>query len=377
MVAARRAIRSRIDVRFSQSQLRWTGPCADEIMHVRSVTTALALMLIGGSILGTIACSKQSDAVVPAPVEQDSSHACVVQVEGLRRWLSHVASEGDVPAEVVPIPGSDRYADRTLPDVPLVALEEAPVPLPVVAIVSLHHGVARFGDTSGPSSDRKALDTVMTKMNESHLSPGFGFDSTYVQPLVLFVGAEERWSDLSALIDAAARHGITEAYFAFAVKSTATPPRSTTEAKRIVDISIDQTLMPWQREVKAARELEIANPSCPRIAQPFANEAHDSRASDAQRTEFMNVAADVVLGCACHVDVESVKALAWTRYGRQWGPATANFELQIAVRKPDGANALRASLEELGAPASSTWTEISARVVDASRRKARVFVTSK
>jgi hypothetical protein len=263
---------------------------------------------------------------------------------------------------------------------PLVPLDEPATSLPPIAIVSLDHGAARFGDTTASAGDRRAMDDVMERVNKSSLSPGFGSGRhggwSYTQPLVLFVSAEEPWSDVTMVLEAAARHGFTTAYLPFSVKSKATPPGASPAAKRILEISVDQALMPWQRDDAAANALAQANPACPRVAQPFAAESHDSTMSAAQLTAFMDHAADEALGCGCNVDIEAIKALAWTRFGRQWGPPTVSYQLQIAPSTPVNKGQSQPP-QELSGAASSTWREMSPQVMDAARQKVRVRVTAR
>ncbi len=327
-----------------------------------------------GYALAVAACVVLPGCKRSADAKADPRAACAAEAGAVRNWLVAVAAEGVVHADVVPVHGQDRYRDRPLPTFALASVDERPAPTPPVALVALEGRRARFADATATTTDA-GLDDIMKSVNATGLSPGFGFGgqgrSHFTKPLVVFVGAEERWSDVVALVHAAARGGVTVVFFAFAAPTTVAPLRDTPSTKRILALASDPDEMPWKRDVAAAAELARANPTCPSVVRAFAREADSSSAMEAQRDEFMAKAADEIVACECRADTDAVKAVAWTRFGRQWGAPTKSYGLEIVGR--DGPiHDNRPATAELRAPAGATWREVSSRVVELSRQKAVV-----
>ncbi|MBX3191133.1 MAG: hypothetical protein KF819_29320 [Labilithrix sp.] len=300
---------------------------------------------------------------------------CAARVGELRLWLHVLAQEGEVrPESVGPEPSTERYVDRPLPRVALVQLREAPSPLPAIAFVSLGGSTVRFGDSSASIDDRDAVDRLMKRAGASALTPTFGFGRPdafmFHQPVVLFVAAEARWSEVTTLVDRATRAGFTSAYFVFAVKSgVPAPPPS----PRIVAIASDPREVPYAREQAAARELARLNPACPGVGAPLLEAPRWS--GDAHRAAFVARAADEVAACNCRVDLAAIKTFAWVRFGRHWGSLTVSHEIEITnADRDDGSRLPRA--EEVAAPADKPWSETHAFVLDAANRKARVILAT-
>ena len=304
---------------------------------------------------------------------------CAADVDSLRTWLRVVVEEDEVRPELIVSPDDPhRYLDRPLPPVQLVRVDEHAVPLPMLAIVSLDHATARFGDASGAVEDVRALDDVVGRAAASILSPSGGVCGlgrcAFFHPVVLLVGEAERWAHVTALVEALAKVGFLEVDFAFEVRSAAEPPASGPALARAIEIASDSHEMPWRRELAAGRELELANPSCSQVARPLQEAASTTTNPLARRMELVERAADAVEACGCRVDMDAIQAFVWTRYGRHRGTTTATHELRIVSR--DRAKDADEVVHELSAPATATWRDVHARVIAASSWPGPVFVAA-
>lgn len=326
---------------------------------------AIALFVM----LGLCGC-KATNASKSAPGAE-----CGAEVAALETWLSAVAAEGITSADMFPGPDGYHLRDRALPAMALATVDERPAPPPPIAIVALENARARFGDAVAPASEAPRLDDLMKRVSASGLAQGIRTGrhggSHFSMPLVIFIAAEEKWSNVVALVDAATRGGVTHVFFTFAAKSGVSPLGDGPSAKRIVAVASDPDEMPWKRDVAAVAELARANPSCPAVARAFATEANDTIATNAQLDDFIAHAARDVAACQCHADIEAVKAVAWTRFGRHWGAPIKAYKLDVVGQRGPIKGNPPAS-DELALPPDAVWREVAPRLVALSQRKAIV-----
>jgi hypothetical protein len=338
-------------------------PELEETLKTNLYSAACVALLIAG-------CRKKP-VVEERPVIVDERPPCDREARGLRDWLGVLLEEGDVGAETIPDPADEHhYLDRPLPRVTLAPTDERPSPPPSVAMITLDHGKIAHDDLVEDIQNVEAPGKVVKLATASVLSPTFGGGgaggSWLNHPILLYVGEREPWSDVVAAVEALRKAGFTTVYFPLAATSRAAPPSlESPVAKRILAIETDAKTMPWRRDVAAASEMRRANSNCPGVAAAFEKQADNSTAMDAQRKDFVAHAADAFLGCSCHGDVSAIRAFAWTRFGRHWGPTSVTYEIELGSHADDGE-----PHETLSGPKNASWRDMSREVVELSRRDA-------
>lgn len=339
----------------------------------------LVRVLVGAGcavvLFATSGCKKSK--VDASSGEEATGESCAAKSEELRAWLRALEQDGSVTSDVSPGGGDgERYFDQAWPR-PSLQLAHvkgiAPSPTPRAAMVHLTQATARFADVVGALDDQEGLSHVMDSATRSGLSWAGGFGSLgyfyVINPLVLVIDQEESWANVIKLVRAAAQHGFAQAYFLVAVDSHVASAPSSPVAKQMIRIAAHPTEMPYKRDVQTAQELTRQLPHCPNIARPIRAEANSNIEAEEQRKAFMESAANDYLACGCHADPDVIRAFAWTRLGRHWGPVTAAFELEIVSPKAneEAAKAGR-HVVRLTASPTSPWREASRVVIDAATR---------
>lgn len=331
---------------------------------------------VGFVALGLVAGCRKTTVVEQQPVAVEQRPAVVTEplpcdreAGELRDWLAIVLAEGDVSAEIIPDPADEHhYLDRPRPRVVLAPTNERPSPSPTLAMLTLDNGKIAHDDLSESMQNVELPGKVVKLASRSVLSPTFGGGgvggSWISHPVILYVGDREPWSEVVAAVEALRKASFTSVSFPLAATSrAAAPPFESPVAKRILALQSDAKAMPWRRDVAAVEQMRAANVNCPNIAKAFEKEAHDSVAMDAQRTDFMAHAADAFLDCACHGDESAIRAFAWTRFGRHWGPTTVSYELELSTPPED-------ARESISGAKDAPWHEMSREVMELARRDA-------
>lgn len=139
----------------------------------------------------------------------------------------------------------------------------------------------------------------------------------------------------------------------------------------MVAIASDAKEMPWKIYIAEAKELAARNASCPAVASPFASDAGNSTAIDVQLKEFMKEAPAAVRACGCRADLDAIRALAWVRFGRHWGPTTVSYELALPSSHTWRGDS-DAGVETISSAADTPWKDMTEAVIAAAKSKARV-----
>lgn len=185
----------------------------------------------------------------------------------------------------------------------------------------------------------------------------------FFQPVDLFIAESVAWGNVSRVVEALGRAGYGLLKLVFAVVGRASPPPESEALRRFVAIGTSQDEMPWQRLLHAAQTLEDRHPRCARITNPVRAQPSDSAIIEAQRKDFVARAAGLARECGCEsVDLREVKAFAWTRFGRQWGPLTTTVSIENARADDERSRARAISL-----PAATPWREAYRHVLDAAK----------
>ena len=324
-------------------------------MGATSTNGLLAALLVVG-----LAGCETKPTKVSRPTDANPPNRCEAHVTELRGWLRTLAEEGDVRPELVRA-ADDRSTGRRFPSITVVRLEERPSPLPVAAFVELEGAVARFADVRGRANDPAALARVFRAAVESGYSsrPSNGSGRAR-HPVVLAVSPRETWKDVVSVVEAGRRAGFRQALFVFEVPTHASAPAPAGAAARIRALATDPVEMPWKRDVAIAGELARANPRCPAIAKPFEAPAGDSAVMEAQLTAFLAEVPGAVTACRCDADLDAIRAFAWARFGRHWGPPTVTHTLELAAEGEASARVAQ--------PAGSPWSTAHAAVLEAAKR---------
>jgi len=340
----------------------------------------LGTALEGGCGRGALVEPPRVEVQTVAPrkvvAETETETACARDVGELRTWLGVLLEEGEVNAEIIPDPADDHhYLDRPMPLVTLAPSEEPPAPRPVVAILTLSSGKLAHDDLVEEVRHVHAPGKVVKRVSGSILSPMFsggGVGRMWVShPVLLFVGERERWSDVVAVVDAVTKAGFTTVHFPLAAASRASAPSfESPVAKRILAQAMDAMTMPWKRDVAIAEEMARANPECPGVASAFEKVAGGSIEMDAQRADFAQHAADAFSRCSCRGDLSAIRAFAWARFGRHWGPTSVTHAVEVGPPPEPGEQ-----VEVVSGPKNATWREMSRRVVEVSRTDAGAETT--
>jgi hypothetical protein len=318
------------------------------------------------ALLATAACtaSKARPHVVePRPRAVETP--CRASIDELDAWLRTLEAEQEVRSLLVPKPGDDgRLLDRALPAVSLVRLEAPSAPIPANGALVLSPRKLTFIDESADITNAAALTALLRHDHLQESSPGFGGGgggrSYFVRPIALFIEENVRWTDVVRVFAALGREGFGPLDLVFAAQTRTSPPPDSESLRRFVAIATSQDEMPWEQKVHAARTLEELHPRCPRLADPVRATPDSSAEIAEQSTDFVARAATLARECDCGaVDVRAVKAFAWTRFGRHWGPLTTSVSVDNA-RAEEIAGA-----RGVGLPANMPWREAYRPVLDA------------
>ena len=339
----------------------------------RSSAGAAVLATFAFAFASNVGCEARPAKPSAAPAASASASArpapCEARVTELRSFLRTLAAEGEVHAELVRT-SEDRSVDRRFPTVAVPKLEQRPAPLPTAAFVELGDGALRFADVRGRAVDAAARATVLRAAVESGFSlrPSNGSGRPR-HPLVLAVAANERWRDVVSVVESARGAGFRQVLFVFEVPTHASAPKDEGVAARIRALASDPSAMPWKRDVAIAGELARANPRCPAIASPFQPEAPGSAEKQAQLEDFLAHVPESVFACGCNADLEAIRAFAWARHGRQWGPPTVTHAIELSTGPDDPA-------ERLAQPAETPWSRAVPAIVEAAKRARPVALAS-
>jgi hypothetical protein len=333
--------------------------------RVIAISTLLSRIAIG-------ACAAQKALRVPAapePVRHEVAAPCPASLDDLDAWLHALERDREVEPLSVPKPGDEfRYLDRALPTMSLVKLDASSCPLTTGGALVLTSRRLALADTSADVGDPAAVAALLGRKDLRGLSPRVGGGghggSFWVQPLGLFIEESVRWVDVAHVLEALGRAGYGPINVVFSTATGhASPPPESEALRRFVAIATSQDEMPWERLVRAARTLEEMHPRCPALADPVRAVPADSTDIEVQRAEFVSQAASLARGCGCDaVDIPSVKAFAWTRFGREWGPLTT-FVSVDNVREGDSLGHAQA----IALPAGTPWREAYRAVLDAAK----------
>jgi hypothetical protein len=306
---------------------------------------------------------------VPAPTQHEVETPCPGSLDELDTWLHALERDGEVEPLIVPKPGDEfRFLDRPLPAMSLVTLDAGSVPLVTGGAVFLASRRLTFADTSADVGNPAAVAALLSREDLETLSPGFGSGgqggSFWVRPIGLFIEESVRWIDVAHVLEALGHAGYGPIALVFGAPAAhASPPPDSETLRRFVAIATSQDEMPWERLVRAARTLEERHPLCPALADPVRAVPSDSTEIEAQRKEFVARALGLARGCDCSaIDIAAVKAFAWTRFGREWGPLTTIVSIDN-VREGESPGRART----IALPAASPWREAYRAVVDAAK----------
>jgi hypothetical protein len=314
---------------------------------MRSGFRCAALAVVGLALM--MGCSKKEDP------------QCAAQVAGLRAWVADLDKEGGgFYGEFPPVRGKlvsvDDRADLT---------EDAPS-LTINGGIVLVNGSPVGNTRSQPNlveglrDDRRQRRELWEQTHPGQAAP----DSPSL--LALFAATDE-WTPIATTLDAAARAGYSRVTFVFDAKTKLSPPPATPVSVALLELEHGEKVDPSQkarilaesraRETPAGRAFH----SCPEIGEklsPLGEMAIDARD---KQLELDRRVPDGILACGCKVDMNEVKAVFWSQYGRFGGTPKAGDLVTLAPH--DGA----AGVTELAAPSSQSWADVAPRVIAASR----------
>jgi hypothetical protein len=305
---------------------------------------------------------------VAIPVVRRSSEdkaRCHEEATALAQWMQQLDAEGGGGGEL-PLPKGTT----------LVALDERAgggADGPLLAFAG--DGVLLDGSASGslhnPDDAAKELSLALAKKADfwKQMHPG----KTFASP-ALTVGIDQKapWSQVATLLDVAAHAGVTQVWFAFdGITKLAAPPE--TDVSRALRKTLSGEAVDPSQTARTAGEhdspIRHVYASCEQVGQalePLGQESFDPAQKNAA---FLKAIPSGIEQCGCKVDMNEVKAMQWARYDRYGGTPKVFRELSIAPRGASDASPLTA-------PPAEPWAQAHKRVLEASRRGAKVFLAS-
>lgn len=292
---------------------------------------------------------------------QAEKDRCAAEVKELREWMRDVAAEG-YGSEAARGP-----APQKKPVALAVVEEREPVSAVVAGPTLVLDGTAMYldgtpaGDTSKPLEAAARLRRVRLEKASLWTKGHPGKTSADDTAFVAAFARTDRWSEVAAALDDAARAGYVRAGFVFEVRTKAPPPPDSAASRALAARSTSGQIDPARKAPPEGATPSVSE-RCPELGESVASLSGASATPDEKAASLAQAVADGVDQCNCKADTGEVKATFWAMLGRYDGPPAAHYTVQIAPTGEPG-------VTEIAASPTDTWANVTARVIAAGKQR--------
>jgi hypothetical protein len=321
----------------------------------RTLAAAGLIVLVAGAVAAVTVTRRSA--------EQKAQ--CHIEATELRQWMEQLDAEGGGGGEL-PLPKGMK----------LVALDERAGGGSTGPVIALDgESILLDGSAAGSlrDPDQAAQQLAQGLADKGRLWRQTHPGKSYAPAApTMGIGSAVPWSRVATLVDVAARAGITDVWFVFDGTTKLTPPPETDVSRALREALSGEAVDPSQT-ARIAQEhdspVRRVYANCQQVGQALEPLGQESADPAQKNAAFLKAIPSGIEACGCSVDLNAVKAVQWARYDRYRGTPKVFRQLSIAPRGTNGATPLTTRPDE-------PWSQAHARVLDASKRGAKVYFSS-